>query len=117
MQEKNATFVEIGLRLEIERGRLRMKHADFAKAGGVATSTYSNYSSGDREPKLSFLAAIAEIGADIVFVVTGTRAMQSGELYQLDKFDTIVNAFNEGDEVGKKALLAVAELIKSKTRS
>lgn len=115
MQEKNATFVEIGLRLEIERDRLRMKHADFAKAGGVATSTYSNYSSGDREPKISFLAALSEIGADIVFIVTGKRvAHQPMATYQAEEFSTIAEAFNAGDESGRRALLTVAELIKSK---
>lgn len=117
MQEKNATFVEIGLRLEIERDRLRMKHADFAKAGGIGTSTYSNYSSGEREPKASFLKAIEEIGADIVFIVTGKRvAQQPVAKYQADEFSTIVEAFNEGGESGRRALLAVAAVIKTKAK-
>lgn len=50
-----------------------MKHADFAKAGGVGTSTYSNYSSGEREPKASFLRAIHEAGADVIYILTGQR--------------------------------------------
>lgn len=92
-----------------------MKHADFAKAGGVATSTYSNYSGGDREPKLSFLAALSDIGADIVFIVTGKRvAHQPMATHQAEEFSTIAEAFNEGGETGRKALLTVAELIKSK---
>jgi len=115
MQEKINTFVEIGLRLEIERDRLRMKHADFAKAGGVATSTYSNYSSGEREPKLSFLSAITDIGADVVFIVTGKRVAQPPMAhYGKSDLDTIVEAFNAGDADGRRALVAVAELIKSR---
>lgn len=97
-----------------------MKHADFAKAGGVGTSTYSNYSSGEREPKVSFLNAISGIGADIVFIVTGKRVVnvvnQPLAKYQADDFSTIVEAFNEGGESGRKALLAVAEVINEKVK-
>ncbi len=94
-----------------------MKHADFAKAGGIGTSTYSNYSSGEREPKASFLKAIEEIGADILFIVTGKRvAQQPVAKYQVDEFSTIVEAFNEGGEFGRKALLAVAAVIKTKAK-
>jgi transcriptional regulator with XRE-family HTH domain len=115
MQDKNHTFVEIGNRLEIERDRLRMKHADFAKAGGVATSTYSNYSSGEREPKISFLSSINEVGADIVFIVTGKRvARQTEAVYQTDEFYTIVEAFNSTDEKGRQALMSLAEFINSR---
>lgn len=98
MQDKNNTNVEIGRRLEFERSRLRMKHDEFAKAGGVATSTYSNYSSGEREPKTSFLTAIHEIGADVLYILTGQRTPNAEQTLAPDEAALLDNYRNTTPE-------------------
>lgn len=64
-------------RLVQERNRLGFSQASLAKTGGVARSAQANYEAGARSPDAKVLAAWAEVGVDVQFVVTGTR---SGEI-------------------------------------
>lgn len=64
-----------GGRLLEERKRLGLNQDEMALAGGVAKRTYCNYEAGDREPGAAFLEAIAKAGADVVYILTGMRAL------------------------------------------
>lgn len=61
-------------RLKEERERLRIPQDRFAAVGGVGKRSQINYEAGERLPDASYLANIAVLGADIAYVVTGTRA-------------------------------------------
>jgi transcriptional regulator with XRE-family HTH domain len=63
-----------GARLEDEREKLGLKKGEMAAYGGVAGSAYTNYSEGKRAPDADFLAAIAAIGADVQYILTGVRS-------------------------------------------
>lgn len=65
--------VSIGDRLREERGRLKMSQPAFGEAGGVTKKTQMLYESGERFPDARYLAAIAAIGVDVAYVVTGAR--------------------------------------------
>lgn len=65
-------------RLRIERERNVMTQAEFAAIAGVSRTAQINYEKGERAPNLAYLAAIAQIGCDIQYIVTGERAV--GEL-------------------------------------
>lgn len=67
------SLVDIGVRLRQERERLGKTQADMGSVAGVTRQTQSNYESGERAPDVSYLAAIAQIGVDVQYVVTGER--------------------------------------------
>ena len=67
-------LLDIGARLKEERRRLGMNQADFAALGDAGRASQFNYESGERSPDASYLAAIAEAGADIGYIVTGRHS-------------------------------------------
>lgn len=66
-------MLNIGERLKEERVRLGYNQADFAAIAGVAKTSQFNYEKGDRSPDATYLAAVAEKGVDVLYVVTGER--------------------------------------------
>lgn len=64
----------IGGRLKAERLRLRLSQAALAGSAGVAKNTEINWERGcSPGPHAAALAAFAEAGADIHFIITGAR--------------------------------------------
>jgi transcriptional regulator with XRE-family HTH domain len=63
----------IGSRLRKERERLGLTQKAFGDIGGVEPNAQGKYESGERTPKADYLAAVAEIGVDLLYVVTGER--------------------------------------------
>lgn len=80
-----STNLLIGERLKGERERMRYSQEAFAKAGGVGRKTQFNYESGERAPDALYLANLAKIGVDVLYVVTGERdaAALSGDELEL----------------------------------
>ncbi len=66
---------KVGHRLRDERLRLGYKQDDFAQVGGVNRNTQGSYERGDRSPDSLYLAAVAAIGVDVAYVVTGQKAI------------------------------------------
>jgi len=64
---------EIGLRLREERERLKLTQKAFGLIGGVEPNAQGKYENGNRSPKADYLAAVAQAGVDILYVVTGRR--------------------------------------------
>lgn len=50
-----------------------MNQTEFAQLGGVGKTTQINYEKGERFPDAAYLAAVASIGVDVLYVVTGNR--------------------------------------------
>lgn len=63
----------IGSRLRLERERLGLTQDELAKAGGVGRQSQFRFESGQRSPDADYLAAVAKVGADVLFIVTGKR--------------------------------------------
>lgn len=63
----------IGERLREERERLGLSQGAFGELGGVKANAQGNYEKGDRYPDAAYLAAVAEQGVDVLYVVTGER--------------------------------------------
>ncbi len=61
-------------RLAEERKRLGFNKGQMAAAGNVANSTYTNYEDGVRSPDGEFFSAIAAAGADVLYILTGSRS-------------------------------------------
>ncbi|WP_447779389.1 helix-turn-helix domain-containing protein [Variovorax boronicumulans] len=62
-------------RLREERKRLDLNQTDFAAVGGVKKETQSNYETGTRKPDSAYLEAIAAIGVDVGYLITGVRVL------------------------------------------
>jgi transcriptional regulator with XRE-family HTH domain len=69
--------MKIGDRLKEERERFALNQTDFAGLAGASRKSQFNYESGERMPDAAYLAAVAQIGVDVLYVVTGLRAENS----------------------------------------
>ena len=65
----------IEFRLKEERKRLGYNQTRFGEVGDVTKNTQINYEKGVRPPDSSYLEAIAKIGADVQYVLTGVRSI------------------------------------------
>ncbi|CAN7325211.1 helix-turn-helix transcriptional regulator [Caballeronia sp. LjRoot29] len=64
-------------RLKQERRRLGLNQAVLANAGGVQKHAQLNYEKGLRYPDAGYLAGIAEVGVDVLYLLTGRTSDQS----------------------------------------
>ncbi|MDB6145808.1 MAG: DNA-binding protein [Pseudomonas sp.] len=65
---------EMGARLRQERKRLGYSQREMGSIGGVAANAQGKYESGERVPKADYLAALASVGVDVLYVLTNTRS-------------------------------------------
>ncbi|WWL46000.1 helix-turn-helix transcriptional regulator [Pseudomonas parakoreensis] len=63
-----------GERLREERTRLGLKQEDLAAAGSVNRNTQGSYERGARNPDTAYLAAVAALGIDVLYVILGVRS-------------------------------------------
>ena len=64
-------------RLKEERKRLGLNQTDFAALANVGQIAQVNYENGKRNPDSKYLQAIADAGADVQYILTGTRSQQT----------------------------------------
>lgn len=88
---------ELGTRLREERKRLGLSQREMGQLGGVAANAQGKYESGERVPKADYLSALASVGVDVLYVLTGRRATGLG-------VDNLFSRF-EKTEVEPDALL------------
>lgn len=95
-------FLPIGERLAEERQRLRMNQTDFASVASVTRKTLFGYESGARAPDAGALAAWAEVGLDVLYVVKGERTgstaseEQPSQLSDQHRLQLAIEAVEEG---------------------
>ena len=78
-------FVTTGRRLKEERERLGFNQTDFAAIGGVGRKSQFNYEEDERRPDADYLAAIAAVGADVRYIITGNRDTPPPEVLSVDE--------------------------------
>ena len=72
MTTQNVTIAEgVGSRLREERNRLGLTQGQFAGLAGIQKLAQSQYESGVREPRVSYLAAIGAAGANLYYILFG----------------------------------------------
>lgn len=99
----------IGERLKEERSRLGLSQTDLGAAGGVGKTTQINYEKGTGTPDAKYLAAVEELGVDVLYVVTGRREPVSDELIAVDELEMVMNVrglLSEDREAVKRLMLA-----------
>lgn len=67
-------------RLTEERLRLGYGQGEFAALGGVGRGAQANYEKGLRQPDMAYLEAVAAAGADVLYIVTGARALSARDV-------------------------------------
>jgi transcriptional regulator with XRE-family HTH domain len=82
-------LLNIGERLKEERVRLGYNQGDFAAIAGVAKTSQFNYEKGERSPDAAYLAAVAEKGVDVLYVVTGRRTPEASSSFNGDEIDLV----------------------------
>lgn len=79
-------------RLRDERKRLGLNQTELAELAGVQKRAQVNYEAGERSPDADYLASIAKAGADVLYILTGSRegpapeALTAEERVMLDYF-------------------------------
>lgn len=63
-----------------ERKRLKLSQAAMGEIGGVHANAQRNYEKGVRNPDAAYLAAVAEKGVDVLYVLTGQRSIREAGL-------------------------------------
>lgn len=99
----------IGERLKEERSRLGLSQTDLGAAGGVGKTTQINYEKGTGTPDAKYLAAVEELGVDVLYVVTGRRIPVSDQLIAIDELEMVMNVrglLSEDKEAVKRLMLA-----------
>ncbi len=66
----------IGARMQEERIRLGLSQADFGRECNVSRTAQFNYERGERSPDANYLLDASNIGADILYIVTGRRSKE-----------------------------------------
>lgn len=105
-------MLNFGDRLTEERKRLGLNQTDFGAVGGVTKTSQVNYESGMRSPDAKYWQAIAEIGADVNYILTGVRVnpiVKSEVLKAKELIDEIGGLTAASSERRLKRLLAESE--------
>lgn len=92
-------------RLREERERLGYNQADFGEVGGVKKLAQFNYEKGERSPDADYLAKIAVIGVDVVYLITGQRSVP---VALNKKEEALLDNYRNSNEAGKKAVETTA---------
>lgn len=106
----------LGGRLREERLRLGLSQTEFGKIGGVQKLAQINYEKGERTPDANALAAWAQAGVDVLYVLTGIRAqpITKEEIALLDNYR---HCPPEGQVAVRATSAALAEQKSLKTAS
>ena len=75
--ELSPKLLEIAGRIAEERNRLGMSQNDFGRVTQTHRNTVRHYETGERKPDPLFLAALQNIGVDVLYVLTGARQVSA----------------------------------------
>ncbi|TCS70706.1 hypothetical protein EDC61_11433 [Sulfuritortus calidifontis] len=84
-----------GSRLREERERLGLSQTDFASIGGASKGSQILYEKG-KPPTADYLAAIADAGADVTYILTGSRERPASELTDRARLQAAIEVIEEG---------------------
>ena len=98
----------IGKRLKEERERLGFNQTDFAAIGGVGRKSQFNYEDDERKADSAYLSAIAAIGADVRYILTGQRDGPKPDVLSSDERELLA-LFRAASLTGKAAAIGALQ--------
>ncbi|MFC6276940.1 helix-turn-helix domain-containing protein [Psittacicella hinzii] len=110
----------IAQRLKFICEQQKWKIKEFAELVGIPYRTMQSYLSGDREPNAEGMTAIAKVGINLNWLVTG-----QGEIFISDQLAVktltkaeyeLLDNFNKCNKIGKKAIEVHATAIAQTTK-
>ncbi len=106
----------LGKRLFDERERLGLSQPALAEVGGVTMRSQRNYEKDERQPDAAYLAAIAQAGADVLYILTGQRSQPVLPTADLSPRQRALLAnYEAADENGKRVVEGAAGLAAQST--
>lgn len=91
-QHKSDLRKVIGQRLQEERKRIGVLQPECAQQGSVRRNSQSRYELGQGSPTAEYLAAISELGIDVLYVITGKRSPKAApELARVQSHEKIMS--------------------------
>lgn len=99
--------MNIGRRLKEERERLGMNQTGFAAIAGASKHAQINWEKGEATPNANALAAWAEKGLDVLYVVTGSRSFTPPSPTS-SEHQTIIRDYDASSPDGKEAIRRMA---------
>ncbi|MCF8586617.1 XRE family transcriptional regulator [Enterobacter asburiae] len=97
-------MTSVGARLVEERKRFGLNQADFGALAGCARNTQANYEREERSPDSKYLSALADKGVDVLYVLTGKRTPDIGDVSN-DEIE-LIKLFRAAPLAVKSAVLA-----------
>ncbi|EJF70881.1 MULTISPECIES: helix-turn-helix domain-containing protein [Pseudomonas] len=97
---------KLGIRLKEERKILGLSQQEFGAIGGVGANAQVHYESGARAPKSDYLIAIRHKGVDVLYVLTGERAVINQATLS-DKETLIINHYRTLDGLDQDAIAQI----------
>ncbi len=99
----------IDVRLKEERERLGLSQPLFAQAAGAAKRTLADWEKGVSSPTAVQLSALAKIGVDVLYILTGQRSQPVPESASLPpRVRALVDNYEATDEDGKRVIESTA---------
>jgi transcriptional regulator with XRE-family HTH domain len=83
--------------------RVGLSQAEIAALGGLSNKTQLSYESDVRSPDANYLAALARVGIDVLYVITGERA--AGASMPAEQAE-LLDGFCQLSDVGQAAIQA-----------
>lgn len=102
----------IGARLREERNRLGLTQPELAARAGVGKQAQLRYEAGERNPDTVYLAALADAGADVLYIVTGQRSQALPPEATLPQDErALLDAYRACSPEARRNLIATAALL------
>lgn len=96
----------ISARVKEERKRLCYgSQGALAERLGISLGSVHNYEAGKRLPETEFLLKFSEVGGDVLYILTGTRA--AGVISDIEA--RLINAFRASPEAVRDAIMAALQ--------
>ena len=103
----------VGERLRLERERLFLKQTDLTDAAGIKRTAQWSYESDRSSPTIAYLSAIATLGVDVSYVVTGVRSarLPGTTDEEREEIDALIGIYLYSGDEDRIRLMAYATAI------
>ncbi|MCB8748347.1 helix-turn-helix domain-containing protein [Rhodoferax sp. U2-2l] len=100
--------MQISERIKSERKRLGYSQTDMAEIAEASRGTVANWENGIGGPDANALSAMARVGVDVLYVITGDRSFEPPRKLTSEE-ETMLGYFKEASPAARRA--AVRELL------